>query len=237
MVPEAVVYSIKTAAAAPRIGASSLASAVGAMARPVEVEVVAEVLVVTRVVAERVVAGMVVAALVVWLLVVPGMVVAGSVVADSTVLMVVVTGMVVVKVVLVTVPLVSVPVVAVLVSLEAMEEASERMLLAMDEASERMLEATALPDARADETAADTDEIRGGTLWAMASPDRRPKATRTKVWGFMVNDWMLSSSGVDGRRGREKEECEWTLGERMTYMLVFIYMLYIWAATGAKGGE
>lgn len=214
------------------MGASSLASAVGAMARPVEVEVVAEVLVVTRVVAERVVAGMVVAALVVSLLVVPGIVVAGSVVADSTVVWVVVVAMVVVKVVSLLV--VSVPVVAVLVSLEAMEEASERMLLATDEASERMLEAMALPEAMAEETAADTDEIRGGTLWAMASPDRRPRAATTKVWGFMVNDWMLSSSGVGGRRGREKEECEWTLGERMTYMLVFIYM-YIYGPRGSKG--
>jgi len=35
------------AAAAPMMGASSLASAVGAIAKPVEVEVVAEVLVVT----------------------------------------------------------------------------------------------------------------------------------------------------------------------------------------------
>jgi len=173
------------------MGASSLASAVGAIARPVEVEVVAVVLVVTRVVAERVVAGIVVPALVVSLLVVPGMVVPDSVVADSTVLMVVVTGIVVVKVVLVSVLLVSVPVVSVLVSLERIEEASERMLLATDEASERMLEAMALPDAIADETAADTDEMRGGTLWAMASPDRRPKATMTRVWGFMVNDWML----------------------------------------------
>lgn len=175
------------------------------MARPVEVAVVAEVLVVTRVVAERVVAGMVVAGMVVpgmvvSLLVVPGMVVAGSVVADSvvadsTVVWVVVVAMVVVNVV-------SLLVVAVLVSLEATEEASERMLLATDEASERMLEAMALPEAIADETAADTDEIRGP--WAMASPDRRPMAATTKVWGFMVNDWMLSSSGVGGRRGRRE---------------------------------
>lgn len=39
------VYSINMAAAAPMMGASSLASAVGAMARPVEVEVRAEVVV------------------------------------------------------------------------------------------------------------------------------------------------------------------------------------------------
>jgi len=39
------VYSINMAAAAPMMGASSLASAVGAMARPVEVEVWAEVVV------------------------------------------------------------------------------------------------------------------------------------------------------------------------------------------------
>ncbi|KAL6812467.1 hypothetical protein J3E69DRAFT_348674 [Trichoderma sp. SZMC 28015] len=209
------------------------------MARPVEVEVVAEVLVVTRVVAERVVAGIVVAGMVVpgmvvWLLVVPGMVVAGSVVADSvvadsTVVWVVVVAMVVVKVV----SLLVVPVVAVLVSLEATEEASERMLLATDEASERMLEAMALPEAIADETAADTEEIRGP--WAMASPDRRPRAATTKVWGFMVNDWMLFFVWCRWKkREEEKEECEWTLGERMTYMLVFIYM-YIYGPRGSKG--
>lgn len=175
------------------------------MARPVEVAVVAEVLVVTRVVAERVVAGMVVAGMVVpgmvvSLLVVPGMVVAGSVVADSvvadsTVVWVVVVAMVVVKVV-------SLLVVAVLVSLEATEEASERMLLATDEASERMLEAMALPEAMADETAADTDEIRGP--WAMASPDRRPMAATTKVWGFMVNDWMSFFVWCRWKKGKKR---------------------------------
>lgn len=211
------------------MGASSLASAVGAIARPVEVEVVAAVLVVTRVVAERVLGGIVVPGSVVWLLVVPGMVVPGSVVADSTVLMVVVTSPVVVTVVAVSVLLVSVLLVSDPVMLERIEEASERRLLAMEEASERTLEAAALPDAIADEMAADTDEMRGGTppplvvVWAMASPDRRPKATRARVWGFMVNDWMLLSSSGVGGKGEKNEECKRTLGERVTYM----WYLYI----------
>jgi len=191
------------------MGASSLASAVGAIARPVEVEVVAEVLTVVRVVAERVVGGMVVPALVVSLSVVPGMVVPGSVVADSTEVSVVLTTMVVVPVVSVAV---SVPVsvlVSVPVRLERIEDARLSTLLATDEASEATLEAMALPDARADETAADTDEMRGGTLplvvaCAIVSPDKRPRATRARVWAFMVKrlNALLSLSGANGRRGR-----------------------------------
>lgn len=181
------VYSIRTAAAAPRMGASSLASAVGAMARPVEVEVEAEVVVKTRVVGEMVVPGMVVAARVVWLLVVPGMVVAGSVVPDSTEVTVVLTGTVVVSVVAeLVVVLAPVPVVLLPVTLEATDEAALSMLLATDEACEATLEAMALPEAMADEISADTDDTMGGTDWPSDSPAKRPRATTARVWAFIV---------------------------------------------------
>lgn len=202
-------YSIRTAAAAPRMGASSLASAVGAMARPVEVEVEAEVVVKTRVVGEMVVPGMVVAARVVWLLVVPGMVVAGSVVPDSTEVTVVLTGTVVVSVVSeLVVVLAPVPVVLLPVTLDATDEAWLSMLLATDEACEATLEAMALPEAMADEISADTDEMMPPTDWPRDSPAKRPRATTARVLTFIVRTIVVFFLLYWRLREREEEERE-----------------------------
>jgi hypothetical protein len=138
--------------------------------------------------------------LVVALLVVPGIVVGGTVVPESTEVMVVSPPEVVL--VEVSLPVVLAPDVAEAAdeaaeeAAEAAEEAAEEaalsMLLAAEEASEAMLEAAALPDARADERAAEIDEMRGGTAtpvvddWPSVSPERRPRATRARVWAFIL---------------------------------------------------
>lgn len=178
------------AAAAPMMGASSLASAVGAMARPVE-----EVVVKVTVEAGRVLPRTVVGAMVVWLLVVPGMVVAGMVVPDSTEVTVVLTGPV-----LVLLPEVVDPVAAVEAleaadeaeeaaedAAEAAEEAALSTLLATDEAAEAMLEAMELPAAAADETAAEAEAPAPVLVdWPRASPERRPRAITARVLTFIL---------------------------------------------------
>lgn len=121
--------------------------------------------------------GRVEAGCVVSLLVVPGIVVGGMVVPASVEVTVVLTGpeLVLEELVVELLPEV------VLEELEPVAALSR--LLARDEASEAMLEAAALPDARADEMAPDTDEMRPPLVldWPRASPDRRPRATRTRV--------------------------------------------------------
>lgn len=183
-----LLYSIKTAAAAPRMGASSLASAVGAIARPVE-----EVVVKVTVEAERVVPLTVVGLMVVWLLVVPWMVVGGTVVPDSTEVTVVLTGPVLVPD--------EVDPAAAVEALEAADEAEEAAeeaaeaaeeaalstLLATEEAAEAMLEAMELPAAAADETAAEAEAAAPVLVdWAIASPERRPRAITARVLTFIL---------------------------------------------------
>lgn len=124
------------------------------------------------------------AALVVSLSVVPAMVVPASVVPDST--EVTVVGTVVVSVVVVDSGLVVLDPVEEVEAAEAIEEATLLRLLATEEASEAMLEARPLRDARADERAADTDEMRGAAPplvvdWPSVSPEKRPRATRARV--------------------------------------------------------
>lgn len=180
------------------MGASSLASAVGAIARPVE-----EVVVKVTVEGERVDPRTVVGAMVVLLLVVPGMVVGGIVVPDSTEVTVVLTGPV-----LVLLPEEVDPAAAVEAleatdealeaadeaaeaadeAAEAAEEAALSMLLATDEAAEAMLEAAELPAAAADETAAEAEAAAPVLVvdWPSASPERRPRAITARVWAFIL---------------------------------------------------
>jgi len=146
--------------------------------------------------------------LVVWLLVVPAIVVGGTVVPDSTEVMVVsppeevLDAEVPLPVVLnPDVPAAALEAADLAADLAeeateeaaaAAEEATLSALLTIPEASEARLEAAALPDAIADETTLDIDEIRGGISmpveedWASVSPERRPRATRARVWAFIL---------------------------------------------------
>lgn len=192
-----LLYSINIAAAAPMMGASSLASAVGAIARPVE-----EVVVKVTVEAGRVLPRTVVGAMVVWLLVVPGMVVGGMVVPDSTEVTVVLTGPV-----LVLLPEAAVEALeaadeaeaaaeeaeeAADEAAEAAEEAALSTLLATEEAAEAMLEAMELPAAAADETAAEAEAAAPVLVdWPRASPERRPRAITARVLTFILMVWCF----------------------------------------------
>jgi hypothetical protein len=192
-----LLYSINMAAAAPMMGASSLASAVGAIARPVE-----EVVVKVTVEAGRVLPRTVLGAMVVWLLVVPGMVVAGMVVPDSTEVTVVLTGPVLVLLPEEVDPAAAVEALeaadeaeaaaeeaaeAAEEAAEAAEEAALSTLLATEEAAEPMLEAIELPAAAADETAAEAEAAAPVLVdWPRASPERRPRAITARVLTFIL---------------------------------------------------
>lgn len=131
--------------------------------------------------------------MVVWLLVVPWMVVGGTVVPDSTEVTVVLTGPVLVSE--------EVDPVAAVEALEAADEAAEAAeeaaeaaeeaalstLLATEEAAEAMLEAMELPAAAADETAAEAEAAAPVLVdWAIASPERRPRAITARELTFIL---------------------------------------------------
>lgn len=70
---------------------------------------------------------------------------------------------------------------------EAAEEAALSTLLATEEAAEAMLEAMELPAAAADETAAEAEAAAPVLVdWAIASPERRPRAITARVLTFIL---------------------------------------------------